>query len=151
MVIKNFESLIAKAKSVKLPTSISVSGGSSTYSFGIVNSSSNGKRMSFSKALVAKLNLNDTVFITPLVDDGKILVVGQKLFDATYECGLRGDSRKTSYRAGVVKEIVNAFHLDFGSHVSMTFTNIEFFEHEGVTVASIKLTEPIIDKEIAEE
>ena len=133
---------IKKAQAVTLPSLTTTGRGNGKYSFGIVNSKRNGKRLSFSKALVAKLELEDTAYITPVKEDGVIILAGTRLFDC-YSCDLRGDGKKISYCAGVVETLTEIFSLDFSQHVSMSFNNIEFDEHEGVAVAVIALTNPV--------
>ena len=137
--MKNINSTLTKAQSLSLPTITSISHGSSKFSFGIVNSKRNGKRLSFSKALVAKLELEDTVYITPVKEDGVIILAGTRLFDC-YSCDLRGDDKKISYSSGVVEALTEIFGLTFGKHVSMSFNSIEFDEHEGVPVAIVTLS-----------
>ena len=134
--------IIKKAQAVSLPAINTTSRGNCRYSFGIVNSPNNGKRLSFSKALAEKISLDKCAHITPLAEDGKILVAGSKIFES-YECNLRGDDKKISYCAGVVETLTEIFSLDFSQHVSMSFNNIEFDEHEGVAVAVIALTNPV--------
>jgi len=134
--------IIKKAQAVSLPSITSTSRSNSKYSFGIVNSKANGKRVSFSKALVAKLDLTDTAYITPVCDDGVIILAGSKLFES-YECNLRGDDKKLSYNSGVVETLTELFGLDFSQHVSKSFTKIDFDEHEGIPVAVITLTNPV--------
>lgn len=138
----NINDLVAKANSVSLPTAHVSHGGGNVLSFGIVCSASNGKRLSFSKALADHLALDDTAYITPLVEEGLILITGKPVFNNAYECGLRGSDKKLSYRANVVNALIDSFSLDFGTHVSRAFNKIEIFEHNGVPVASIQLTEP---------
>lgn len=150
-MVKNRMSTIAKAQKVSLPSITSTSGGSGIYSFGIVNSKNNGKRLSFSKALAEKLELDAEAYITPIVEDGEILVMASKMFDSSFECGLRGEDKKLSYRAGVVEALVELFRLDFGKHVSMSFSKIDFFQHEGVTVAAIQLADPIAAEDVESE
>ena len=140
--MKNINSTLTKAQSLSLPTITSISHGSSKFSFGIVNSKRNGKRLSFSKALVAKLELEDTVYITPVKEDGVIILAGTRLFES-YECNLRGDDKKLSYNSGVVETLTELFGLDFSQHVSKSFTKIDFDEHEGVPVAIVSLTNPV--------
>ena len=131
--------IIKKAQAVSLPSINTTSRGNGKYSFGIVNSKNNGKRLSFSKALVAKLELTDKTYITPVKEDGVIILAGTRLFDC-YSCDLRGDGKKISYCTGVVETLTEIFNLDFSQHVSKSFTKIYFDEHEGVPVAIITLS-----------
>ena len=87
--MKNINSTLTKAQSLSLPTITSISHGSSKFSFGVVNSKKNGKRLSFSKALVAKLELTDKTYITPVKEDGVITnfaIAGGTLFVSETEC-----------------------------------------------------------------
>ena len=141
--------IIKKAQAVSLPSINTTSRGNGKFSFGVVNSKRNGKRLSFSKALVAKLELEDTVYITPVKEDGVIILAGTRLFDC-YSCDLRGDDKKISYSSGVVEALTEIFSLDFSKHVSMSFNNIEFDEHECTPVAIITLS-PSASAEKSEE
>ena len=134
--------IIKKAQAVSLPSINTTSRGNCRYSFGIVNSPNNGKRLSFSKALAEKISLDKCAHITPLAEDGKILVAGSKIFES-YECNLRGDDKKISYCAGVVETLTELFSLDFSKHVSRSYSLIDFEDYEGVSVAVITLTNPI--------
>ena len=140
--MKNINSTLTKAQSLSLPTITSISHGSSKFSFGIVNSKRNGKRLSFSKALCEKLELTNNAYITPVKEDGAIIVAGSKIFES-YKCDLRGSDKKLSYNSGVVETLTELFSLDFSKHVSMSFGQIEFDDHEGVPVAVITLSSAV--------
>ena len=70
----SIENLLAKANATNIPVVNAAAGGSSKYSMGIVNSKDNGKRLTFSKALSAKLGLTETVQMLPLIEEGVLLV-----------------------------------------------------------------------------
>ena len=131
--------IIKKAQAVSLPSINTTSRGNGKYSFGIVNSQNNGKRLSFSKALAEKISLDKCAYITPVEEDGVIILAGSKLFES-YECNLRGNDKKLSYNSGVVETLTELFGLDFSQHVSRSFNQIEFDEHEGVPVAIVTLS-----------
>lgn len=79
----NVNSLLAQANAVKVPvTTTAISGG---YSFGIVCSASNGKRVSFSKALSKVLALEDRVYIAPVPAEGVLLVSAQPITEKPME------------------------------------------------------------------
>lgn len=140
--MKNINSTLTKAQSISLPSITSTSKGNSKFSFGIVNSKTNGKRLSFSKALAEKIDLDKCAYLTPICEDGKVLVAGTKVFDS-YECSLRGDDKKLSYNSGVVETLTELFSLDFSKHVSISFSKIDFEEYEGVNIAIITLSPPV--------
>lgn len=64
------------------------------YSFGIVNSESNGKRVSISKSLSIKLELTDNLAILPMIDDGVVLLAKELPFPATSRVSIRGKEKK---------------------------------------------------------
>lgn len=134
--------IIKKAQTVTLPSTTTTCRSNSKLSFGVVNSKTNGKRLSFSKALVTKLELKDAAYITPIKEDSVIIVAGAQLFES-YKCDLRGNDKKLSYCSGVVETLTEIFSLDFSQHVSKSFTKIEFDEHEGVPVAVIALSSTV--------
>ena len=85
--------IIKKAQTVTLPSTTTTCRSNSKLSFGVVNSKTNGKRLSFSKALVTKLELKDAAYITPIKEDSVIIVAGAQLFES-YKCDLRGNDKK---------------------------------------------------------
>lgn len=145
----NVNELLAQANAVKLPiTTAAVSGG---YSFGIVCSASNGKRISFSKALSKALALEDKVYIAPVPAEGVVLVSSQPITDKPMEGRLNKDERKICYRTEIVHTLIELFRIDMGEHVSVTFTDITI-EHSGeIPFAVIKLSEPVSETDEAGE
>ena len=117
--------------------------GNGKYSLGIVNSEGNGKRVSFSKALTAKLELTDTVYIVPLPDEGVLLISKEKLHsDATYG-KLSGNDKKYCYSAGMVALLIESFKLDFEGHTSKAFGNIEIDDSDDIVYAVVTLSKPL--------
>lgn len=100
--------------------------GNGTPSFGIVNSNGNGRRLSFSKALAAMLELEDTVQILPIVNEGCILL-GKNLPTAKASTvSLCGDGKKIAYASQIVTMLTKLFKLDFSGRVSHSFRDISF-------------------------
>ena len=111
------------------------------HSFGIVNSRSNGKRVTLSKSLSSALNLADTAEFVALPDDGILMVsksfpeglaVPQKLSGEANE-------KRICYNSTLVKAITDDFHLDFSKHVSCSFSDISIEDHDGTAVAIIQM------------
>ena len=133
------------AASVKAEKNIPVvtSNGGSDYSFGVVNSGYNGKRLTFSKALAKKLQLEDNVCLFPMKDDGTLMVAKEfPGIPADYISSgiLKGEERKTCYSAGLVQMIVECFGLDYsGGRTSMSFSTISFDTCDGVVIAQINM------------
>lgn len=134
------------AASVKAEKNIPVvtSSGGNDYSFGVVNSGYNGKRLTFSKALVKKLQLEGEVRLFPMRDDGALMVAKEfPGIPADYiSCGiLKGEERKTCYSAGLVQMIVESFGLDYsGGRTSISFSNITFETCDGVVIAQVDMS-----------
>jgi len=116
-----------------------VSGSNSKYSFGIVNSQNNGKRLSFSKALAKDTDLTDIVYILPSVASGEVFVAGTSISEKCSKASLSGADKKLCYSTPLVKLIIDTFGLDFGGHTSVSFSDISIEELNGVKVARIRV------------
>ena len=136
----NIANLLAKASTTNIPVVNTSAGGSSRFSMGIVNSKNNGKRLTFSKALSSKLGLAETVQMLPIMDEGVLLVAKDLPVSSASSGSLRGDEKKICYAASLVELLTSVFRLDFSEHVSRSFNDIQFEEHDGVTVAIIKMS-----------
>ena len=140
-MVRNIKELLNKAKTAEnVPVAIkSTSSGSSKPSFGIVYSSDNGKRLSFSKALVKRLGLEDTVSILPIIEDG-IVLIGKEFDSDNASVGrLSKEGKKYCYNAAIVKMLIDAFELDFSSHVSRSYDDISFEYVDDKMVAAVKI------------
>ena len=116
-----------------------VSGSNSKYSFGIVNSQNNGKRLSFSKALAKDTDLTDIVYILPSVASGEVFVAGTSISEKCSKALLSGADKKLCYSTPLVKLIIETFGIDFGGHTSMAFSDITIEELNDVKVARIRV------------
>ena len=138
----DINTLLAKANEDDVP-SISASAGSSGYSFSVVYSKSNSKRLSFSKALVEKLQLEDVVYLVPVPSE-KVLLIAKELHHKRVSNGkLSGEEsgKKICYHANLAKLMVDSFELDYtGGKTSYSFGRIDFMDNDGVTVAVVDMT-----------
>lgn len=127
----NLAELLQKANRQTLTTAVNAHGGNSSRSFGIVNSRTNGRRLSFSKKLCEDLHLETTVEISPVIEDN-VLMIGKNLPDGLenkFTCNLKGeDSRKVSYCGGLVQDLTAWFNLDYSKCTSKSFTAIEMMD-----------------------
>ena len=135
--INNLTDLITAAENNS--TTQVVSGGNSKYSFGIVNSANNGKRLSFSKTLAKDVELTDTVYILPSVASGEIFVTNSPISGKCSKASLSGVDKKLCYSTPLVKLIIETFGIDFGGHTSMAFSDITIEELNDVKVARIRV------------
>ena len=145
MFNKNLDYYLKKA-AASAPTSLSKCTGTfGTYSFGIVNSKSNGKRLTLSKSLNAALELESTIEFIAIPEDGTLLV--SKAFPegtaVSYELKGDADDRRTCYSTDVVKAIIKDFHLKFEDCVSRTFNRITIDKSGDVPFAIITLSAPV--------
>lgn len=139
MKMYNIDSLLAKASAANIPVVTASAGGSNKYSMGVVNSKNNGKRLTFSKALSARLGLTETVHMIPVMDDG-VLLVAKELPGNTVSCGsLSGEEKKICYSAQLVELLTKVFKLDFSEHVSRSFGDVQFETHGDLTIAVITM------------
>ena len=135
------EKLQEAAKAVK-PTDIKVShSGNSRFSFGIVNSARNGKRVTLSKGLATALSIGDSADMVPIAAEG-VLMIGKKLsFPATSTVSLKEDGGgKIGYNSGMVAVLTQVFGLNFTEHVSVSYSDINM-DHldDGTLVAIVKI------------
>ena len=127
----NLSELLQKANRQTLTTAFNAHGGNTARSFGVVNSRTNGRRLSFSKKLCEDLHLEDTVEISPVIEDN-VLMIGKDLPvdpEKKFVCNLKGeDSRKISYCGGLVQDLTAWFDLDYSKCTSKSFTAIELMD-----------------------
>lgn len=130
----NNQQMFQKMMTLNVPKTVNNAG---KYSFGIVNSKNNGKRITFNKALSHALGLTDKVTVMPDVEEGKVALCRSLVFPHATEGNLRGDESKICYNTAIVKMLSTEFSIDFSTHTSRTFNNIEIDEFNGVPVAIV--------------
>lgn len=134
----NFKELFAEIETDDTLPMVSGNGGSNVLSFGVVNSESNGKRISISKALCEKLGLEKEAQIAIVPSKGVIVVAKELTSKNICKCKLRGErGRKISYNSGLVRTLTETFDLDFSKRTSITFTDIEVQLHDGEIFAIV--------------
>lgn len=121
----NFDKIINRSTADNISHSASRSG-NGKYSFGIVCSEQNGKRVSLTASLASKLNIDSEMFITSYASNGFIVLSSSKLNEQSVKYTLRGKEKKTAYNASLVHYLIDTFHLNFEGHVSKSFGNIQF-------------------------
>lgn len=105
-----------------------------------------GQRLVLSKQLQEDLEIVDTIQIL-ISNDGNSLLLGKNIYDkaTNYKTLLlnkdKPNGRRVCYNSAVVNEITHKMNLstEFENTVSVTFYGVEYFEHEGKTVAEITL------------
>lgn len=139
-MVLNVKDLLQKAKVIEnAPKAVkSNHEGNSKPAFGVIFSK-NGKRLSFTKGLAEALNLNDTVEIFPLVDEGILLISANLGIEDASSGKICGEGKKISYSAPLVEMVVTAFSLDYSGCSSKSFDEISFEEIDGVKVAAVKI------------
>ena len=123
----------------------------SKYSFGIVNTAKNGKRLSISKQLCEDIDLKEEIFLLPSEASGEIFVSALPISDKCSQASLKGDSKKLCYCAPLVKLLIDTFNLDFGGHTSMSFADISVEDLKGVKVARIHMRQPVTEVKLQVE
>lgn len=118
--------------------------GNSVCSMGVVYSTTNGKRVTFSKALSAKLELEDTIDVIPHSDAG-VVHIGKNLkgLPGVSTCTLKGDDKKICYDAGLANILATEYGIDFKNHVSHSFQNIAFDVYNEAPMATVTLNKDI--------
>ena len=117
----------------------SVRSGNGVPSFGIVNSSTNGKRVTLSKALTDALSIKDEMYILPIPSKGIILVSSASIHPNAQHFELKGEASKVCYKSSLVTELAKKFHIDFSKHVSRSFRNIKFIPDATPAIAEVRL------------
>ena len=150
----NINDIINNSKKFNKP--VASRGGSSSYSFGIVNSEGNGKRISLSKALAEKLDVHDLennshVYVAISEEDRVVIISKSEVLSHGYNCKLsKSGEKRISYNADIVHGITDAFSLPFNTRTSMSFSNIEFDKApDGTDVAYVHLDEDDIKRATA--
>ena len=124
--------------------------GSSKYSVSVINSDGNGKRVVFSKELVKKLNLNGCVSLLPVKGESVLMVASVLPFENASTIKLTSADKRTAYHAGAVQLIANTFDLDYTDKTSMSFGDVDFIDHEGVTIAVFTIPADKMKKQVVE-
>lgn len=121
----NFDKIINRSTADNISHSASRSG-NGKYSFGIVCSEQNGKRISITASLASRLNIDSEMFITSYASNGFIVLSSSKLNEQSVKYTVKGKEKKITYNASLVHYLIDTFNLNFEGHVSKSFDNIEF-------------------------
>ena len=134
----NFDKLFEAAEAADIQQ---VSGnGSGKYSVSVVNSDGNGKRITLSKSLVEELGLDGHISLIPLKQERVLMLAKTLPFPRASNIELTSKDKRTAYHAEAVKLIVTAFNLNYsGGKTSMSFSDITFTEHNGISVAIVTI------------
>ena len=134
----NFNNLFAAAQAATVQSVTGTASGK--YSVSVVNSNGNGKRITLSKALVEKLELDGSVSFIPLKEERVILMAKELPFPSASTIELTSGDKRIAYNADAVKLLVDEFDLDYsGGRTSMSFNHIDFNVHDGITIATIEI------------
>lgn len=141
--MKNFDinTLIAQAQELNVPQVIAAAG-NSKYSFGVVYSKNNGKRISLSKSLAKKLSVDgEGSSIQFLLNPAEsVLILGTNLpTNIASSCALCGEDKKIGYAAKIVELLKDTFNLNFNGITSMSFSDIEFDTYDDAPIAIVKM------------
>lgn len=96
-----------------------------------------GKRITISKAVMAKLN-NPSKILMSFSDER--IAIGEYLPNNNNQLTLKMVGKKgIVYSASLVTEISEKYELDFNTRTSMTFTEVNYVKCNGYTVAIIEI------------
>lgn len=102
----------------------------------IVNSNC-GKRITLSKKLMDELSNPSKVAIS---FSDEVIAIGEKLINNNNQLIIKVSGTKgIIYSAGIVSEITERYDLDFSNRTSITFSEVEYIEVDGNTVAMISV------------
>lgn len=111
------------------------------YSFRIIRSECNGKRITVSKTLKSALGLSESFMLTANEKERKIFIGKSLPAQNCVECKFSQHASDTCYKSSVADTLVDMFNLDYNGRVSRTFTDIEIVDHNGITFAVINIPE----------
>lgn len=134
----NISELLQQAAATNIPQVYNE--GARHHSLGIVNSEGNGKRITLSKKLIARLELEENFQLLPIPSEGVALIAQKLPSNQASTARLSSKGRGVCYSAGLVQLLTQLFKLDFSEHVSRTFTDITFDEIDGMPVAIVRFT-----------
>ena len=137
----NLDNLFVQAEKVTADIAANV-GNNGGFSVGIVNSNQNGRRISLSKALCAKLQITDTAVFMPLPQEGVLLVANELPMSNAVKGNLKGEGKKLCYSAELVLALSKLFNLDFSTRTSMSFSDVEIDVKDDIPVAIVAITNP---------
>lgn len=143
MYKKDLSQLLGVVAKTEIPAHVAHGGGVGKMSLGIVNSSKNGKRLTFSKLLAQKVGLSDRAYLALAPSEECVLITGKAIADNVIECRFSNaeeDEKKISYNAGAVYAITEIYGLNFKKHVSVSYDEVTIDKLEdGTTVAIVKV------------
>ena len=145
----NIYNTISSKKATAIPSTARRSRGK--YSFGIVCSERNGKRITLTASLSQALRLDDTLFITAYADDSIIILSPAAINECSLETNLKGDDGKISYNAGLVHFLINTFKLDYQGIVSKVFHDFTFNDDPNNPMAILTFPKAQANNETSEE
>ncbi|MEB4783509.1 hypothetical protein P5G60_17270 [Paenibacillus jamilae] len=99
----------------------------------IVNTKANGKRILIASDVIKKMG-NPTQIHVALNDKG--IVIGQSIAENYFQLK-DAANKKVIYSSQLVKEITDAFNLDFSEKTCISYQNVSYVQYMGHTLASI--------------
>ncbi|MTV49617.1 hypothetical protein GJ688_11575 [Heliobacillus mobilis] len=103
----------------------------------VINTKKNGKRITLSSELMARLNDPETVQFAFREDQ---IAIAEKLPNNETSFGLkRCGSRSIVYAAKLVEEVTQRFQIDFCERTTYTFQDVIFTEFDGYPVAVVSV------------
>ncbi|NFG59316.1 hypothetical protein FC778_11520 [Clostridium botulinum] len=103
---------------------------------GIVNSKS-VKKISISREAVSRMNNPKYISISLSRDS---FAIGEELPNNNNLLNIKTDKTKAViYSSELVSEITDKYALDFSNRTSITFSDVEYLQHNGFTIAIIKV------------
>lgn len=99
--------------------------------------SKNCKRIAIATKVMKNLNNPKKVAIS---FSEHSIAVGEQLPNNYNLLNVKTDKNKGMiYSSGLVSEITNKYRLDFSNRTSITFSDVEYIQHNGFTIAIIKV------------
>ncbi|WP_373205877.1 hypothetical protein [Clostridium tertium] len=139
MIISNNQDALQEYNLEKFIASTSKTISKTSTEAGVMSviNSKNSRRITLDKDVMSELSNPEMISIS-FSDDS--MAIAEKLpnNDNLLKVSKSG-GKGVIYSAGLVSEITNKYMLDFSNRTSITFSDVEYIQHNGFTIAIIKV------------
>ncbi len=139
MIISNNQDALQEYNLEKFIASTSKTISKTSTEAGVMSviNSKNSRRITLDKDVMSELSNPEMISIS-FSDDS--MAIAEKLPNNDNLLKVRKSGGKgVIYSAGLVSEITNKYMLDFSNRTSITFSDVEYIQHNGFTIAIIKV------------
>lgn len=128
---------LANAKATKIPTTAQTRRGGGKYSVNLVCAKGNRKSLTVSKKLAEELALTTVVYVTVYAENGCIALSPAAIDEDSVSYSFSNDKDRIVYNAALAHFLADTFDLDYKTHTSHSFNNVEFEAIQGIKTAIV--------------